>query len=133
MMKISLGLDAVNIDRAKRLSDHFVQSFFHPSEVQKASECKNPHRRAEYLASRFAAKEAFAKALGTGIFGLKLNEIEVCSLPSGQPSLSLHGKAKADFDRDFPGAVINISLTHEAPLALAVVQIFQEGTSDEQN
>lgn len=76
--------------------------------------------RIERLASRFAAKEATTKALGTGIRGLGLREIEIISLPSGQPKIVLHHRA-ADRACVLGITAISVSLTHTTVMAEAFV------------
>lgn len=125
MTGFRIGIDAVKIERADKLSDHFISSFFHPNEAANAAKLSD-ERRAEYLASRFAAKEAFSKAMGTGLAGIHMKEIEVITEASGQPILVLHGETKKRFDQKFHLGQIEISLTHESPLALANVLIQYE-------
>lgn len=128
MTKFSIGIDAVNIERAKRLSEHFVSSYYHENEISRAQSIANPERRAEYLASRFAVKEALCKAMGTGVAGNSLREIETAAMPSGKPSLVLHGSVKSRFHSIFGAdASTALSLTHEPPLAIAIVQVSYEG------
>ena len=76
--------------------------------------------RAESLAARWAAKEAFAKALGTGFRGFLVSEVSVISADGGRPSLKLAGAALKRF-REAGGGSLHLSLTHEAGLAMAVV------------
>lgn len=64
--------------------------------------------------------------MGTGLAGIHMNEIEVITEASGQPILVLHGETKKRFDQKFHLGQIEISLTHESPLALANVLIQYE-------
>jgi len=83
--------------------------------------CLSKRKSAESLAARFAAKEAAAKALGTGIsYGVSWLEIEVVRAPSGQPGIRFHGRAAQIAGR--LGIVrSSLSLTHTATIAMASV------------
>jgi holo-[acyl-carrier protein] synthase len=86
-----------------------------------------PRRRAEYLAGRFAAKEATLKALGTGLSSdLRLTEIETITSASGAPRLSLSGKA-LQLARRSGLRELHVSLSHESHFAIAFV-VLQFGT-----
>lgn len=123
MTSFRVGIDAVSISRARKLSGHFIASYYHPDEAEKAQSIGNEQLRAEYLASRFAVKEAYCKACSKGIFDTTLREIQVVSSPSGQPSVVLHGRELERFNSAYPGGSIQVSITHEDPLAVAVVLI----------
>ena len=95
MRIIGHGIDLVEVARiAAMLESHgtrFVQRVFTPGEVERGA---GSRREAEHLAARFAAKEAALKALGTGWSeGVAWTDIEVVRLASGQPSLSVTGRA----------------------------------------
>jgi holo-[acyl-carrier protein] synthase len=122
MAIIGIGVDAVTIERlgAAKLSDHALSRLFHPEEVAQALQLDGL-RRAEFLASRFAAKEAFAKALGCGFSKVVPCEVCVRGDALGKPSLHTEGKTAALIDTAH--AVIHLSLTHEGPLAMAFVVI----------
>ncbi len=88
-----IGIDIVQIDRVlssvSRHGDGFAKKILHANEFKKYSALKYKER---YLAKRFAAKEAFAKALGTGIVeGVTLPKIEVVNSEAGKPEILLHG------------------------------------------
>ncbi len=101
-----------------RFGDRFLQRVYTPREIAYCSRKKNA---AESLAARFAAKEAGAKALGTGIsHGISWLELEVTREPSGKPTLTLSGRA-ADYARTLGVSRISLSLTHSRDTALAVV------------
>lgn len=91
--RVVVGVDMVERARLIRTYDRFgsrfLQRVFTPAELEQA------HWRIERLASRFAAKEACAKALGTGIGAIAWREIEVLRESGGKPSLHLHGQAGA--------------------------------------
>ncbi len=117
-----LGIDIVDVHRMEHWPrvEGLVERFFNPSEIASSKE-----RGSSYilsLAARFAAKEAFGKALGTGLKNLKLTDIEVVNNFNGKPDIVLHGTAlKAFHGRG--GGYIHLSLTHEKESAVAVVII----------
>jgi holo-[acyl-carrier protein] synthase len=117
-----IGVDAVAIERmnTQRMGMHVIQRLFHPDEVAEALEL-SPNRRAEFLASRFAAKEAFVKALGTGFRGIAPKDIWVSVDGMGRPSIQIDPTVKATLDLD--SAHIHLSLTHEQSFAIAFVVV----------
>lgn len=125
-MIMGLGIDIVEIDRVRRSIDRFGRRFIakilHESELPDLA-CSPPcsQTAAARVASRFAAKEAGAKALGTGFSnGIGPRDIRVCSLPSGQPAISLHGMALKRANALGVGAA-HLSLSHGRDNACAVV------------
>lgn len=128
MHVIGLGSDMIHIVRIEhtlsRWGDRFVHRVFTQSEIQKSSARKN---KAASFAKRFAAKEACAKALGTGIRGgVHWRDIGVVNLPSGKPTLLLTGGAKDRLAQLTPvGMVahINVTLSDDHPWAQAIVLI----------
>jgi len=126
---IGLGSDLCNIDRIARSLDRFGERFLNRvfTEVERAKAERRPFTRAGTLAKRFAAKEAFSKAVGTGFKrGVFMMDIGVVNLPSGQPTLKLTGGAKERLDALTPpghAAHIHLTMTDDHPLAMAVVVI----------
>ena len=125
-MIVGIGSDLCDIRRIEKALDRFGDRFLH--RVFTEAECAKAHRRpvmAPTLAKRFAAKEACAKALGTGFsHGVFLQDIGVVNLRSGQPTLQLTGGAKARLDHLTPEGhqmVIHLTITDESPLAQAYV------------
>ena len=126
-MIIGIGNDLCDVRRIEksleRFGDRFVTRVF--TDVEQAKAAKRPYTRAGTLAKRFAAKEAFSKAVGTGFKrGVFMKDIGVVNLPSGQPTLELTGGAKARLDALAPeGHAIDshLTLTDEYPLAQAIV------------
>jgi holo-[acyl-carrier protein] synthase len=121
-MILGTGTDLMEIARMaqsiERFGDRFVQRVFTPSEI---AYCQRKKNAAESFAARFAAKEAGAKALGTGISqGVSWLELEVAREASGKPLLQLTGRA-AERARVLGVNRISLSLTHSRDLALAVV------------
>ena len=94
-MKIyGIGTDIANINRFKKLlnNKNFINRVFDKEEVLK---CNKQPNKANCYAKRFAAKEAFSKALGTGISkGINLREIKITNIKSGKPQIKLLGKTK---------------------------------------
>ncbi len=129
-MILGIGNDLVDIRRIEALLEKFPARFerkiFSPRERTHAIRSKNPRAVAGAYAKRFAAKEAFAKALGSGVNGLSWQEIEVVNLPSGQPVLNLSGQAAAMLRAKTPRgmeATAHLSLSDEYPYAQAFVVI----------
>ena len=121
-MILGVGLDVVHVDRLRRWKKipGLLERFFNSYELEIAL----PRGEAGILslAARFAAKEAFGKALGTGLKGFSLKEIAVMNDPTGKPIMKLSGKAN-DALMAFGGDKVFLSLTHEPAYALAVVVI----------
>ncbi|OIN99235.1 MAG: holo-[acyl-carrier-protein] synthase [Desulfovibrionaceae bacterium CG1_02_65_16] len=120
-MVLGLGLDVAELDRIRESLSRFGERFI--SRVLTPAEAANlPKNRPEaYVAARFAAKEACAKALGTGFAdGVTLHGIEVRNLPSGAPTLALHGRA-LELARAMGATRLHLSLTHGRDTAAAVV------------
>jgi holo-[acyl-carrier protein] synthase len=127
-MIIGIGNDLCDIRRIEkslaRFGDRFKDRVF--TDIEKAKADRRPEPAGTY-AKRFAAKEATAKALGTGInFGVSWREIGVVNLPGGKPTLHLTGRAAerlASMTPEGYRAQIDITLTDEYPLAQAFVLI----------
>ena len=119
-MIVGTGLDFVEIDRMKHWLENrnLCLRFFHEDELDTV--LSRGREAAGSLAARFAAKEAFAKALGTGFAGLVLKDIRVNNDKSGRPELLLSGTALEAMQKT--GArKAHLSLTHEKNLAAAQV------------
>ncbi|RDV01385.1 holo-ACP synthase [Undibacter mobilis] len=127
-MIVGLGSDLCDARRiAKTIERHgerFLSRIFTPIERAKADRRKN---RVETYAKRFAAKEACAKALGTGMsHGVFWRDMGVVNLPGGRPTMRLTGGALRQLHTLLPGgheARIELSMTDEGPLAQAIVII----------
>ena len=127
-MIIGLGSDLCDARRIEktlaRHGDRFIDRIYTPAERAKAERRAN---RVETYAKRFAAKEACAKALGTGFRGgVFFRDMGVVNLPSGRPTMKLTGGALERLKAITPPgheAVIDVSLTDEGPLAQAIVII----------
>ena len=128
-MIIGLGSDLCNIERIQGSLDRFGERFIARvfTDTEKAKAERRPFTRAGTYAKRFAAKEAFSKAVGTGFKrGVFMKDIGVVNLPSGQPTLALTGGAKERLDAMTPpghAALIHLTMTDDHPFAMAVVII----------
>ena len=126
-MILGIGSDLCNIERIRnsldRWGDKFLQRVF--TDTERAKAARRPHTVAGTLAKRFAAKEAFAKAVGTGFKrGVYMKDIGVVNLPSGQPTLQLTGGARARLDALAPeghAIDIHLTMTDDHPWAQAFV------------
>lgn len=135
-MILGLGNDLIDIRRIEatlaRFGDRFRERVFTETERHKSD--RRATRAASY-AKRFAAKEACAKALGTGLrHGVFWRDMGVVNLPSGRPTLRLTGGALAQLKRITPAgyrARIDLTLTDDFPRAQAIVIISAEPDSGE--
>jgi holo-[acyl-carrier protein] synthase len=125
---VGLGSDLIDTRRVERTLARFGDRFTHRcfTDVERAKSDRR-HARAESYARRYAAKEACAKALGTGFrSGVFWRDIGVVNLPSGKPTIALTGGAALRLAQITPAgmvAAIEVSLTDEPPLAQAIVII----------
>jgi holo-[acyl-carrier protein] synthase len=128
-MIIGMGSDLCNIERIQNSLDRFGVRFENRvfTEVERAKAAKRPFTRAGTYAKRFAAKEAFSKAVGTGFKrGVFMKDIGVINAASGAPTLALTGGAKARLDAMTPNgyeARVHLTLTDDHPWAQAFVII----------
>jgi holo-[acyl-carrier protein] synthase len=128
-MIIGIGSDLCNIERIRNSLDRFGERFEQRvfTDVERAKAARRPLTRAGTYAKRFAAKEAFSKAVGTGFKrGVFMKDIGVVNKASGQPTLALTGGAKRRLDELTPEghvADIHLTLTDDHPFAQAFVII----------
>ena len=120
-----IGTDIVSVDRIKKSlkKKYFIERIFNEKEIVK---CKKIIKSVNCYAKRFAAKEAFSKALGTGISnGINFNEIVILNKKSGKPYIVIVGKTKKILDKKFKGkkSKISLSLSDEKKYAVAFVTI----------
>ena len=128
-MIIAIGSDLCNIERIQNSLDRFGERFelrvF--TEVERAKAARRPFSKAGTLAKRFAAKEAFSKAVGTGFkAGVFMKDIGVVNSRSGAPTLMLTGGAAARLTAITPQgheAMVHLTLTDDHPWAQAFVVI----------
>lgn len=121
-MIVGSGIDLVEIARIQQSMDRFGRRFLDRIfTTAEQAYCLGKRKAAESFAARFAAKEAAAKALGTGIsHGVGWREIEVVRAPSGKPGLRFHGRAALIAAR-LGARRAALSLTHSTALAAANV------------
>jgi holo-[acyl-carrier protein] synthase len=119
---LGVGIDVVHVERIRRWRsiEGLYERFFHPEEL--ASALPRGETGILSLAARFAAKEAFGKAIGSGLRHFALRDIAVLNDSHGKPVMVLTGAAEAAF-QDFGGSRLVCSLSHERDNALAVVII----------
>jgi holo-[acyl-carrier protein] synthase len=128
-MIIGLGSDLCNIERIANSLDRWGERFENRvfTDVERARAARRPHTRAGTYAKRFAAKEAFSKAVGTGFKrGVFMKDIGVVNAPSGAPTLALAGGAAARLAALTPAGhrtTIHLTLTDDHPWAQAFVII----------
>ena len=128
-MIIGLGSDLCNIERIQNSLDRFGERFEQRvfTEVERAKAARRPFTKAGTLAKRFAAKEAFSKAIGTGFNrGVFMKDIGVVNRPGGAPTLELTGGALLRLQAMIPDGhkpAIHLTLTDDHPWAQAFVII----------
>jgi len=128
-MILAIGSDLCNIERIQASLERFGERFENRvfTDVERARAARRPFTKAGTLAKRFAAKEAFSKAVGTGFkAGVFMKDIGVVNARSGAPTLALAGGAKARLDAITPPghvAVVHLTLTDDHPWAQAFVVI----------
>lgn len=118
------GIDLIEIERIRHSCENptFINRVFGEKERAQFSSQAHP---ATHMAGAFAAKEAFAKALGTGIRGFSLCEVEVLHDALGAPYFALSGQAKALADAQ--NLEFALSITHTDTLAAAFVTAYRKG------
>lgn len=125
-MIIGIGSDLIDIRRIAKSLDRYGERFTARvfTEIEQAKSDRRRERAASY-AKRFAAKEACAKALGTGMSqGVFWRDMGVVNLPGGKPTMHLTGGAAARLEKMLPSghrAVIHLTITDDFPLAQAFV------------
>ena len=121
-MILGTGIDIAEVDRIRgaidRHGQRFLERVYTPGEIAYVERKAN---RFERYAGRFAAKEAGMKAIGTGWKrGVRWRDFEVANLPSGKPTLRLHGEA-ARVAESLGVKAVSLSITHTAALGMAHV------------
>src|SRR5919106_3718102 len=112
-----LGIDIIKIERIAAALKRFGDRF--PRRVLTDAEARYVRNRPQNFAGRWAAKEAVSKVLGLGVRGVGWRDIEIARLPTGQPSVRLHGRAAARAEQLGMGRVA-VSISHEADYAVAM-------------
>ena len=112
-----LGLDIIRVARIRASLERFGERF--SARVLTPAEQRYVRGRPETFAGRWAAKEAVSKVLGLGVRGIGWREIEIERLPTGQPSVRLHGRAARRAEQ-LQMARIALSISHESDYAVAI-------------
>ena len=115
-----IGIDVIHVQRMERWrkTPGLLERFFHPEEIITAISRGGGANLS--LAARFAAKEAFGKALGTGLDGIVLKDIMVINKFNGSPEIHVFGTALSALEKNGANR-IHVSLTHERDNAVAMV------------
>lgn len=120
-MVLGVGIDVIEIERIKKVlekrNDEQIKKIFTDKEI---TYCKKYKDSIPHFAARFAAKEAFYKALSKGI--IHFSEIEILNYENGKPYIELHGKTKILFE-EIGSPNIFVSLSHSDTIATAIVII----------
>ena len=127
---VGVGVDAVEVDRVRRLLEHLPRAYdrlFSGQERAYADGFADPFPR---YAARFAAKEAVGKALGIGIIGFVWREIEVLS--GGQPRVALHGRV-AQVARLLGVTRVELSLSHTGGMAYAFAVAVKDASKEDED
>jgi holo-[acyl-carrier protein] synthase len=119
-MITGIGIDIVHVRRLERWQKipGLPERYFHPDELLSAQNKGSGSTLS--LAARFAAKEAFGKALGTGLKGIVLKDIVVVNRHNGSPAIEVFGTARRALEKSGADR-IHISLTHERDNAVAMI------------
>jgi len=126
-MIVGIGSDLCNIERIQKSLDRWGEKFLNRvfTDTERAKAERRPFTRAGTLAKRFAAKEAFSKAVGTGFKrGVHMKDIGVVNAPSGAPTIVATGGARARLDALAPDGHaidIHLTMTDDHPWAQAFV------------
>ncbi len=122
-MIFGIGIDITTINRFEKwiTDDNLCRKYYSEEEIDYIF--SKGRGAVQSLAAGFAAKEAFGKALGTGLSGLKLKDIIVVREKSGKPFLNLRGKALEKLSLCGSKPIVHLSLSHESQWAVAQVVI----------
>ena len=119
-MIAGIGTDIAEVKRFEKWvkNPDMLERFFNEKEMSSA---KSDSAKCQHYAVRFAAKEAFSKALGTGITGFNLKEVYITNNSEGAPSLNIEGNALSLMEERLGKCKAFVSLSHEKEYALAFV------------
>ncbi len=123
-MIYGIGIDIAKVSRFEKWvqSGDIIERFFNTEE--RLPEKAGLKRKTEFYAARFAAKEAFSKAIGKGISGFSLSEVFISSEESGKPVLNVIGEARRLLNENCGNNwILHVSLSHETEYAIAFVII----------
>lgn len=121
-MIFGIGNDISKVSRFEKWvkNQKLIERYFNEKEIKSDGSLQYLCQR---YAARFAAKEAFGKAMGTGVFGFSLRDVFVTNGKAGEPILNVTGDAKTVLDKLCPSAKVFVSLSHENDFAIATVLI----------
>lgn len=120
-MIVGVGIDLAKVERFKKLllNDGFLTKYYHSSEIDYIK--SKGESGAQSMAARFAAREAFFKALGTGFSGFNLKDIRIDRDEKGRPIIVTGEKVKSILDSSYGSWRVHLSLSHEKEYAIAQV------------
>lgn len=121
-MIYGIGTDIVEVERLKKWINNssMIDRYFNQEEQKSFS---NEQGACEHYAARFAAKEAFGKALGTGLAGFSLKDVYIKNNENGKPELIVKGSAAELIKKQCGEVKIHVSLSHESAYAIAYIII----------
>ena len=121
-MICGVGIDMTNVERFLKWIEkpEMIDRFFNS---QEKTDNPNVAFQTEHYAARFAAKEAFGKALGTGVSGFNLCDVYIKNELNGRPVLIVQDSAKKMLEEKFGECIVHVSLSHERNSAIAIVII----------
>lgn len=121
-MIYGIGTDITKVSRFEKWvkNEEFIKRFFNSQEIM---ENGTLNAKCEHYAARFAAKEAFSKALGTGITGFNLKDVFITNDEDGKPKLNIQDNAKKILKNCCGECNVFVSLSHEKEFAIAFVII----------
>lgn len=125
-MIFGIGTDITKISRFEKwiINDKMINRFFNKNEILINHNEKNTQYNLEHYASRFAAKEAFSKALGTGFVGLELSDFGIIKNKEGKPEFCFGSKTLEILEKRVgKNFKVHISISHEREYAIAFVII----------
>lgn len=128
-MIFGTGIDIAEVSRFKKwvTDENLITRYFNENEIKHKNYSDLSERQisslSQHYAVRFAAKEAFSKALGTGVSGFELKDVYVQNEESGKPFIVLQNNASKIFENKCAGGKIHLSLSHEKEYAIASVII----------
>ena len=120
-MILGIGIDMARVSRYTSFLEkqHFLDKYFHPVEIEYVK--SRGAGAAQSLAGKFAAREAFFKALGTGFHGFSPKDISVINNENGKPEIEPNDKVKKELDSLGDNWKIHLSISHEKEYAIAQV------------
>jgi holo-[acyl-carrier protein] synthase len=118
MNKVAVGVDIIEIERIQRAAAEYRNAFL--KRIYTRAELDSSLSRPDGLAARFAAKEAVMKTLGTGVGGVRWQDIEILTNADGAPYIKLYGRA-SDKAKELGLSTFSLSLSHCKTFAIAMV------------